>query len=292
LPVEPGPPLPPPAPPIFVPPAQLPPGAFWVDGHFYTSVQVDAVQPSVSHHLQAYVPLNDGATALLTVPNQGLGWTISPRIDIGLRLPSNGSEVAFGYRFLIADGTGTTATTAGPASLKSQLDINQFDLYYGSGLGKLAPDLTLKWRAGMRVALAYYETQATSIALAQKASTYFVGAGPEGGIELTQHLPFLPDLSLFARADGAVLVGELKQSYTQFAPLTPNYPLDGGLTARGTQSVPVAAVQGGLNYVVPGTTLKFTLGYTLEQWWSLGRLNSARLDLTNQSVFLRGEVEF
>ncbi len=288
----PGPVPPPPSAPVFLPPGQLPPGAFWVDGHLFTSVQVDAVYPTVSNRLQGYVPLVNGSTILLTVPDEKLSWTISPRFDIGLRLPSNGSEVGFGYRFLISQGSGTIGTLDGPANIKSRLDINQFDLYYGSCLSELAPDLFFKWRAGIRTAIAFYDTQTTSLTLNRHISNYFVGAGPEAGMELTQRLPFLPAFSLFGRADGAIMVGQIQQTYSQQDLTMPVSPLDGNMTLRATQSVPVGTVQAGLSFVPPNTCWKFTLGYALERWWSLGHVDTARLDLTTQSLFLRGEVGF
>lgn len=286
------PPPPPASSPIFLPPGQTPSGAFLVDGHVFTSVQVDAVYPYVSNRLQGYVPLVNGQTIFLTVPSEKLSWTISPRFDIGLRIPGNGSEVGLGYRFLVTEGTGTISTIDGPMTLKSRLDINQFDTYYGSCLNELAPCLNLRWRAGIRTAIVFYDTQASNAVLNQHISNYFVGAGPEAGIELIQQLSFLPSFSLFARADGAILVGQIQQNYTQQVPFVAMNPLNGGVELKATQSVPVGTVQAGLNFVPPGTGLRFTLGYALEQWWSLGHVETARLDLTMQSVFLRGELDF
>ncbi len=275
----------------FLPAAALPPGAFWVDGHFFTSVQVDGVVPVVRDRLQAPITDAGGATSTLTVPNVSLSWTVSPRIDVGLRL-DNGSEVGFGYRFLDTDGTGSTASLYGPLAVKSRLDINLFDLYYGSCISSLARYLDFKWRAGIQTAFVFYDTQALNSGVDLHASNYFVGAGPEAGMELIQKIPILPAFSFFARGDGSVLVGQVKQNYTQQVPGDLSSPFNGGVELKRTTSVPILGGQFGLSFVPPGTCMKFSLGYGIQQWWALGQVDSARLDLTIQSVFLRGELEF
>ncbi len=233
-----------------------------------------------------------GVTSTLTVPDVRLGWTISPRLDVGLRLPNCG-EVAIAYRYLTAEGNGTVHSAVdGALAVRSRLDVNLFDIYYGSPITQMAPGLDFKWRAGIRTAFIFYDTQASNPTLNTHATNYFVGSGPEGGMEIDWKLPALAAFALFGRADGAVLVGQIDQNYTIQNPSVPVSPINGEMELRRYQTVPVLGVQGGLHFAPPGLGLKFSIGYALEHWWSLGQLNNARLDLTTQGPFLRGEIAF
>ncbi len=66
---------------------------------------------------------------VVIVPMAKLDWTVSPRFELGYRLPSGFGEVDVAYRFLLADGTGSTpaGSTASPdaaAALSSHLNSN------------------------------------------------------------------------------------------------------------------------------------------------------------------------
>ena len=73
-----------------------------------------------------------------------LDWTVSPRFEVGYRLPSGFGEVDVAYRFLLAEGSGsTTDPIAAPdatAALTSHLNINVGDVDYASRETSLGPN--------------------------------------------------------------------------------------------------------------------------------------------------------
>jgi hypothetical protein len=219
---------------------------------------------------------------------------VSPRLEVGVRLPDNAGEFVLGYRFFAPEGTGTLATNPGPFAIKSRLSANVFDLDYRSMHTEFAPRWDFQWLLGARVAAVYYDTtSANSQLFTDRASNYFVGVGPHGGFEVQRQFGFLPAFSLFGRLDGGVLVGQARQRYNETFPDSPANPMTAMTEMKRTTSVPFLSLQAGLNYNPPGMAyLHFSAGYQYEAWWALGQIGGARLDLTTQGVFVRAEFDF
>ncbi len=96
--------------------------------------------------LQNSVPF---AGRMDTIALQGapLDWTVSPRVEIGYRLPSGFGEFSLSYRFLTTDGSESAQFPTGPASLSSGLSTNTFDFDYASHELSLGDNWVMKWRS-------------------------------------------------------------------------------------------------------------------------------------------------
>jgi hypothetical protein len=283
---------PPPAVPLFQAGPSCNPSI--TDGVYFVTLEFLVLDPHVSNHLAGIAFRTNGTAALLAVPSVPLTWTVSPRLELGVHLPDNGGDVVFGYRFLASEGTGLVVGGGDAFAVKSRLNANLFDLDYGSPRTEIAPRWDAKWWIGLRGSTVYYDTtSANSLLFTEKASNYFVGAGPHGGIQFERQFSILPAFSLFGRADGYLLIGQIRQRYSETFPDGPADPLTAALQVQRTQTVPVISLQAGLNYNPPGLPyLHFSTGYEFERWWSLGRVGDANLNLTTQGVFLRGEFDF
>src|SRR5262249_11712754 len=121
----------------------------------------------------------------------------------------------FDYRFLVTEGRGTGVTSFGSANVKSRLDINEFNLDYATAVYSPLPRYDLRFRIGARAAGVFLDSQAANGFDSQQASSYFVGSGPDAAIDFERHFQELPVLSLFARLDGAVLIGQVRQKFRE-----------------------------------------------------------------------------
>jgi Legionella pneumophila major outer membrane protein precursor len=277
----------------FLPPQPGMPGPGLVDGSFFVGLQFDILFPDVHNGLQGTFLLNNGTGITLTVPSQSLSWTVSPKLELGWHLPQGGGDVILSYRFFASEGNGFVSNGIDDFNVKSRLNVNIFDLDYFSYPEEIAPRWFARWGLGARVAAAYYDTEAIGAALATKASNDFLGVGPMGSLEIARQIELLPAFSVFARADASLLVGQITQKYYETVASDPTNPLSGSVRFERTQSVPTLSLIAGLRYDPPAVKeLHFSIGYQWEQWWSLGREQDARLDLTTNSFFLRGQYDF
>jgi Legionella pneumophila major outer membrane protein precursor len=288
---------------IGLPPPVIPPGPLFIqgqpprqpqieDGTPFIGLQVDGVVPVITDHLQITFPRNDGTAITVQPAANSLTWTISPKVELGWHLPECGGDFVLSYRYIATDGTGLIANPAGDFNIKSELNVNLFDLDYVSPPDEFAPGWDVRYRLGARVAAAFYETTASGATRIDQASNNFIGVGPHGGLEFRWVTP-LTAFSLFARADGTILVGQVTQKYYETIDQDPNSPMSGNIKINRTNSVPTFSASTGLNYTPPAAKfLHFAIGYQWERWWRLGDVNGANLDLTTNSVFLRGEFDF
>src|SRR5262249_20831269 len=137
-------------------------------------------------------------------------------------------------------------------------------------------------------------SRAAGLFAEQRTSNNFVGAGPHAGLEVARCLP-LPGLALFGRLDGAVLVGDVTQSYEEVLTFGPGSQLGGATRVESTQGVPVLGVKAGLSwtpYTANGRWLRFDFGYEFEQWWRVGEAAGSHATLTMQGLFFRGQFDF
>ena len=70
--------------------------------------------------------------------------------------------------------------------------------------------------------------------------------------------------------------------------------LSGTTSQHGSQAVPVLGLQAGLAWTPMHNWrwLRFSGGYTFEQWWDVGKVAGSSADLTSQGLFLRTELHF
>jgi len=221
---------------------------------------------------------------VVAVPMATLDWTVSPRFELGYRLPAGFGEVDVAYRFLFAQGTGSTpaGSAASPdaaAVLTSHLNMNVVDLDYAANETSLGPCWGMRWRIGLRYADVLFDSRADeSLAAAAAGSGIFErsiqnnywGIGPHAAVELsTQRNP--SGLRWVGRLDGGLLFGEVQQSFTQISTA-------GAVTVTAFDNAEQAAMLGGflgLDWRPPcRPNLDLLLGYSGEYWWNVARISN------------------
>jgi hypothetical protein len=268
-------------------PPSPPPGLF-------TDIELLIIKPSLKNQINSDRPF--GTANAGTIPSANLGWTVSPKFEIGDRLPEGLGFFALSYRFMLSDGKQTQVFAGAPFQVHTRLDLNTIDLDYGTAPYEVAPHYELSYRIGARLSDIFFDSSVSTDGFRRQASNNFFGAGPHAQVDATHPLSFLPDVSLFGRLDGAVLIGNIHQHFREDA---------GGGTSdfvrNRTQSVPTLTIQAGLSYTPSFyKNLHFTTGWQYEHYWFLGQIgqdaagnfSTSRGELSANSWFLRGQLDF
>jgi hypothetical protein len=271
--------------PLLDRPPYAPPG-------WFAAVDVNPVWAHIKNKLAAPVtvgPLTDE----VRLPTAALDVTVSPRFEFGYRMAQGAGALLASYRFVETEGSGTVSPF-GPAgdaaALRSRLDLNVLDLDYGSREFSLGPRWDMKWLAGVRLASLYFDSQAADATARQRETNHFAGAGPHVGLELW-HCLDETGLALFARLDSELLVGRIRQSFTEALA-----GAAGETDQSQVQGAPVLSAQAGLGWTPPGSEhLRLAAGYTWERWWDVGFVGGpggSHAEVTVQGLFLRGEWRY
>jgi len=271
----------------IAPPAFEPPGLF-------ASVELGLVGPHVKNRLSASVPFDGFLPDTVQVPNAPLDWTVSPRFELGYRLPQDFGEFLASFRFLVTQGSAIIPgfNVVGDGLLHSRLNLNVLDLDYASREFALGPNWDMKWKVGARLANVFFDSRVDGLFVDQRTSNFFLGAGPHAGLDLGRRLGD-SGLSLFTRSEGAVLIGRITQSFEETFFFNDGTPLGGATIQRQVQAVPLLSFQVGLGWTPPWSQdLRLALGYQFERWWYLGRVGDSRAELTVQGIFFRGEFRY
>jgi hypothetical protein len=262
---------------------------------FFSNVELFFVRPHLNSHLTGNVTVSPTQVDTVDVQiNGSMGTTVSPRFEVGYRLPQQLGE------FLIADRFETIQRTLIPADAaleKDRLAMNLIDFDWGNRhpFGLQLPGWDIRFNVGVRLGTIYYDAK-QDFAVSplgpdvteQKATNYFIGVGPESGLELSREI-FVPGLAIIGRVSGADMFGELHQTFSQ--------TIAGSTFSssfRNQVAIPNLTVQAGLSYTLPGWNYsRILLGYVWEEFWQLGRLGfSGNGDLLNRGLFLRAEFNF
>jgi hypothetical protein len=262
---------------------------------FYTTAELQVVHPWLSNGLVGAPVFPDGTSHTISPPASHLNWTVSPLLELGWRLNGNLGQFGLSYRFLDADGSQGLALPGGTsAQVHSRLAFTVIDFDY-----QAVPVLYGAWavvgRVGVRAGTAFFDSNQSATGDIQYDSNNFYGAGPHGRIDLYRQLGFLPGLSLFGRADGAVLVGETQQRFSEQLTAADGTLTSGNFNKRRTTSVPIINFQAGLSYTPPRlNNWHFTAGYIFEEWLDVGSIqhdpSHGRFNLNG--VFTRLTVDF
>jgi hypothetical protein len=244
------------------------------------------------------------------VPSAALNWTVSPRVEVGYRLPSGFGEVALSYRGLATQGSQSVGGTDIPTRLSSHLDINQIDLDYGNWEFSLWPHWDMHWRVGLRYAYVYFDARADQpfdLAAAAGSGVFqarttnsYVGIGPHSGLDLWRRFG-TDGLAFGVQSEFSLLVGRIRQQFIEATTTRgpDGQPLVGALSVGSSQAVPVLAVQAGFRWQPPRyPNAHLYLGYRYEYWWEVGLLNNLNNiqgtfgEVADQGFVLRAEVNF
>jgi hypothetical protein len=266
---------------------------------WFGSIEVGILVPHIKSHLTDAVVITSDFTDMVTLPIASLNWTASPRVELGYRFDEGADEVRLAYQSLESERTGIVPDfdPFGDGTLRSRVNVNLLDLDYAQERRVVVDDLALcsvlQGRIGVRLAGVFFDTRAVGAILEQRVSNNFFGAGPHAGLDVYQGLP-LSDLSLFARVQGAIALGQTRQSFEE-AFFFSNFVGGGATTERLTQALPMLDVQAGLTWAPWWSKrgVHFTAGYQFQSWWFVGEARSgSEASLTAQGLFLRGELGF
>lgn len=262
---------------------------------WFGSLQATIGKPHVENGLTNSVTVA-GITDQVRLPMAPQDWTGSPRMELGYRLYQGAGEVLFSYRTLSTDGISEVPNfdVLGPADLHSRLDVNVFDLDYGSREFSLGPAWEMRWLAGVRIAGVVFESDATGLAVGQRTRNSFWGAGPHLGLEVWRRLG-QSEVAAICRIEGATLLGEIHQTFDEVFFDQAGVPVLGGATVvHQTQIVPTVTTQLGLGWTPAWSChgLRFSGGYQFEKWWYVGEIGASRGELTMHGLFLRADFNF
>jgi hypothetical protein len=282
---------------------------------FFTNLETNVLWLHLRNQLAGLVPNPfTGNTDSVRFPGNKLDTAVSPRFEVGYRIPDNWGSLSLGYRFLASRGrdqvtTGPEDAFGGPADQDGRFDYNMVDLTYNSREYSLDPDWNLRWGFGPRMLFLYFDSRVRFLApasdpgsiLAQSESNHLRAYGFWAYLDLERRIGDT-GFGLFARVEGTELFARNSQHYTETVAGNP-----GGeaqlLQARFTNSVstPILREVIGVSYTVPGWNYtRFQLGYEYETYFHIGRLGGpevsspieTRGQLDAQGLFLRAEINF
>jgi hypothetical protein len=251
---------------------------------FVASVEAQAIVPHIFHDIVNTAPVGAAAPGSIAAPVTGFDWTVSPRIEIGYRLPSGFGEFLLNYQYIHTTGSGSTPFGPdGPAEISDKFEFNLADFDYASREFTPWQHLGMKWRFGLRTLQMFYRTALTqpygaaaagSGILQDQGFNAYHGYGGHIGVELNREFNSqLPGLSLIGKVDIGNTFGFIHQSVSQ--------SMTDGATAEGIyrfdQASPSIYTQLGLNYHPPGGRLDFYVGGSYGYWWNLGKFNNVAL---------------
>ncbi|HYV34784.1 MAG TPA: Lpg1974 family pore-forming outer membrane protein [Gemmataceae bacterium] len=275
----------------FGPPVTSPQPVFGPGG-LYGSFEISLLFPDVHGSLSG--PVNVFFPHIITVGSSNFDTTGSPRVEVGYRLPEG--AVAVVYRSIVSQGGTNIANfdLLGAGFLHSRLNFNVVDIDYVSPEYNLVPFWYFSWRGGVRTAAAYYDNQITGNLVQQHATNNFIGAGPHATVEFARSLDLVPGLAVVTKLDGAVLFGNVSQSFDETITF-PMGPAFGDTTRfNHTQTVPVLTFDLGLSYTPPcmPNWSRFGFGYQYEYWWDVGTSGNSHSNFGGNALYFRGEFNF
>ena len=227
-----------------------------------------------------------------------LAWTVSPRFELGYRLPSGFGEIDVAYRFLLAEGTGSMPAGASTlnggntaswpdatAGLVSHLNMQVIDIDYASRETSLGPCWDMKWRIGLRTANVSFDSQAQESLAAAVAGggifqrsifDNFFGVGPHAALELKRRRNSW-GLGLVGRLDCGLLFGTVEQRFNETSTTAgPNGYRSGSTELDNPEQVPMLSGFLGFEWRPPrDPNLSILAGYMAEYWWNVGRISDA-----------------
>jgi hypothetical protein len=264
---------------------------------FYGMFEISLLFPEIRGFLSGPVTVTGLPSTEVTLGSASLDTIGSPRLEIGYRLGDGLGAVAVSYRSVVSKGGDNAPAFSefGNPFLTSILNVNVVDIDYVSPAYNTAPLWNFSWRAGVRTAGVYYQNVVTGTFGNQEATSNFVGAGPHAEIEVGRALDrdcCIPGLAVVAKLDGAILVGNISQSFEETIQTSP--PIGGASDFSRTQTVPTLTFDVGLSYIPPGnfSWARFGLGYQFEYWWDIGKSGSSHGDLMINGLYFRGEFNF
>jgi hypothetical protein len=266
---------------------------------FYANAESSVVAVHLRNQLTSPVMISATRTDIVHFEGNELDWSVTPRFELGYRLPEGIGSIQLGYRFLTTQGTDSLSNEFGAAAQSGRLALNIVDVDYLTREFSLGPDWEMRWGIGFRFGSLFFDSHVTylhptSDILAQSEANSLWTYNAHGLVEVDRRTP-IPGLAFFARAEGSGGWAQIRQTFTEtVAGAGPGgTPLFAQNVLSNQVGIPTLAGQVGLSYTVPSWNYsRFLVGYQYETWWQVGRLNDSRAQLDDQGVFLRFEFNF
>jgi hypothetical protein len=267
----------------------------WVAG-----VELGVVVPHVVNQLFSPVTRASGVTDTVQLPTAQIDATVMPRFEFGYRLGQAWGEVLVSYQFLTGQATNFASGDVVPAfapsgvSVTSRLNLNIFDLDYGSWEPLTVLGLEMKWRVGVRTLVEFNDSQANNGTLDQTTNNHYFGVGPHAMVDFRRPIQDT-GLALFARAEAGFAFGQLDQYYDET--VTTAGVSDFGQTHdRNYTQVTSLEFQAGVSWT-PSSYPNFsvTAGYIFQNFFDMGTYAvgpTQREDLYINGGFLRAEWRY
>jgi hypothetical protein len=251
---------------------------------WFGRVDVGILKPHLVNELRQPVIFPDGSSTVVGVSPSRLDLTVSPRFEVGYRLPSGFGGVSLAYRFLTSQGSESVLGGDGPATLTSRLDVNVADLDWASNEYTPWHLCEMRWRFGVRYLNTYFDSRsdesfdeaaAGSGIFGLRTTDSYWGLGPHGGVDLRRRLGF-GGLAVFGSFDLSDTWGRVRQNYFASSTASASGPPQSGVTSISTSdSVPALTGRLGLNWQPPNyPNLRLFAGYQFDYWWNTGRLGT------------------
>jgi hypothetical protein len=283
--------------PLLDPPALGPIG-------WFADVDIGILKPHLVNQQTLPITFPDGTSFQVGVNPSHLNWTISPRFEVGYRLPSGIGGFAVSYRNLTSTGSEGVIGADGPATLSSRLNANVGELNWVSNEYTPWQLCEMRVRFGVRYLNVYYDSQANEpFAEAAAGTTIFNQRttnslwvfGPHAGVDLRRRLGFW-GLAILGYVDVSEGWGRVRQNY--FASSTTSasgLPQAGEASISSSDAVPVLTARLGLNWQPPASAnIHLFAGYQLDYWWNIGRVGAFTTFgyFFDSGIVLRGEWNF
>jgi hypothetical protein len=162
----------------------------------------------------------------------------------------------------------------------------------------------MKWRVGVRLSAIYFDSRQVEPFAAAAAgggifdvrdTDHWVGMGPHAGLELARKFDPSGQWSGLIRTDFTTMIGRQRQGFFEVSttPGPGGLPLAGDTHVSGSQDVPIAHLEVGINWH-PYREVFLFVGYQYEYWWNVGRLNleGSHGYFYDQGVVLQGQINF
>jgi hypothetical protein len=279
-PPPPGPPAPDLESPYFQPDPLLDPPQLGQLGWFF-DVDVNVLKPHLVNQESLTVPFPDGTTTSVGVNASHLDWTVSPRVEVGYRLPSGFGGIAVSWRGLAAQGSEGVIGADGPAVLTSRLDYNIGSLDWVSQEYTPWHFCDMWVRFGLRYFNDYFSSQATEPFAEAAAGTTIYNqmttnsswsVGPHAEVDLRKRLDFW-GLAIMSHLDLSEGWGRIRQGY--YASSTTSLlggPQSGQASISTSDAIPLVFANLGLSWqppTMPNTYL--FVGAQIDYFWNTGR---------------------
>jgi hypothetical protein len=282
-PPPPGPPPPDLERPYFQPDPLLDPPQLGLPGWFF-GVDLYVLKPHLVNQESLPITFPDGTGTTVGVNSVPMNWTVSPRIELGYRLPSGFGGIAVSWRGLAAQGSQGLIGADGPAVLTSRLDYNIGSLDWVSQEYTPWHVCDMWVRFGLRYFNDYYDSQANEPFAEAAAGTTIYNqrttnsswtVGPHAEVDLRKRLDFW-GLAIMSQLDLSEGWGRVRQNY--FASSTTSLsgaPQAGQASISTSDAIPLVFVNLGLSWQPPTMpNTYFFLGAQLDYFWNTGRMGN------------------